>query len=172
MITDRKKAPACLRYNVNNNSGSINKEFGKDQQAAYDFASQMNETAIIRGYMFVKHKGEWVRNTIFIDHVFKIKKEGNVMKKDLVKTALGYRCFLSIEEIEVTDPKDKKECKIFEEFNNSTNIKKIALKYTDNKLFHEITNRLIELDKVDLTEEEHAERQALITLSQYFRVKF
>lgn len=30
MITDRKKAPACLRYNVNNNSGSINKEFGKD----------------------------------------------------------------------------------------------------------------------------------------------
>ena len=47
MITDRKKAPACLRYNVSNNSGSINKEFGKDQQAAYDFASQMNETAII-----------------------------------------------------------------------------------------------------------------------------
>lgn len=37
MITDRKKAPACLRYNVNNNSGSINNEFGKDQQAAYDF---------------------------------------------------------------------------------------------------------------------------------------
>lgn len=37
------------------------------------------------------------------------------MKKDLVKTALGYRCFLSIEEIEVTDPKDKKECKILEE---------------------------------------------------------
>lgn len=71
MISDRKKAPACLRYNVSNNSGSINKEFGKDQQAAYDFASQMNETAIIRGYMFVKHKDEWVRNTIFIDHVFK-----------------------------------------------------------------------------------------------------
>lgn len=94
------------------------------------------------------------------------------MKKDLVKTALGYRCFITIEEIEVTDPKDKKECKILEEFNDSTTIKKIALKYTDNKLFHEITNRLIELDKVDLTEEEHAERQALITLSQYFRVKF
>lgn len=71
MITDRKKAPACLRYNVSNNSGSINKEFGKDQQAAYDFANQMNETAIIRGYMFVKHKGEWVRNTIFIDHIFR-----------------------------------------------------------------------------------------------------
>lgn len=46
------------------------------------------------------------------------------MKKDLVKTALGYRCFLSIEEIEVTDPKDKKECKEFEEFNYFTTIKK------------------------------------------------
>lgn len=104
--------------------------------------------------------------TMFLD------KEDKVMKKDFIRTALGYRCFLIIEEIEVTDPKDKKECKIFEELNNYTTIKKIALKYTDNKLFHEITNRLIELDKVDLTEEEHAERQSLITLSQYFRVKF
>ena len=105
---------------------------------------------------------------------FNFGNEGRIrfMKKDLVKTALGYRCFLSIEEIEVTDPKDKKECKILEEFNDSTAIKKIALKYTDNKLFHEITNRLVELDKVDLTEEECAERQSLITLSQYFRVKF
>lgn len=94
------------------------------------------------------------------------------MKKDLIRTALGFRCFLIIEEIEVTDPKDRKECKMFEEFNDFTTIKKIALKYTDNKLFHEITNRLVELDKVDLTEEEHAERQSLITLSQYFRVKF
>lgn len=61
---------------------------------------------------------------------------------------------------------------MFEELNNFTAINKIALNYTNNQLFHEITNRLIELDKVDLTEEEHAERQALITLSQYFRVKF
>lgn len=81
--------------------------------------------------------------------------------------------FLSIEEIEVTDPKDRKEnVRCLEEFNDFTTIKKIALKYTDNKLFHEIMNRLVELDKVDLLEEEHAERQALITLSQYFRVKF
>lgn len=101
-----------------------------------------------------------------------LDKEDKVMKKDLIRTALGFRCFLIIEEIEVTDPKDRKECKMFEEFNYFTTIKKIALKYTDNKLFHEITNRLVELDKVDLTEEEHAERQSLITLSQYFRVKF
>lgn len=94
------------------------------------------------------------------------------MKKDLVKTALGYRCFLSIEEIEVTDLEDREKCEMFEELNYFTTIKKIALKYTDNQLFHDITNRLVELDKVDLTEEEHAERQALITLSQYFRIKF
>lgn len=94
------------------------------------------------------------------------------MKKDLIRTAIGFRCFLIIEEIEVTDPKDRKECKMFEELNNFTTIKKIALKYTDNQLFHDITNRLVEFDKVDLTEEEHAERQALITLSQYFRIKF
>nr|DAR94210.1 MAG TPA: hypothetical protein [Caudoviricetes sp.] len=101
-----------------------------------------------------------------------LDKEVKVMKKDLIRTAIGFRCFLTIEEIEVTDPKDRKECKMFEELNGFTTIKKIALKYTDNKLFHEITNRLIELDKVGLTEEENAERQALITLSQYFRVKF
>lgn len=102
----------------------------------------------------------------------KSNKKIRVMKKDLIRTAIGFRCFLIIEEIEVTDPKDRKECKMFEELNNFTTIKKIALKYTDNQLFHDITNRLVEFDKVDLTEEEHAERQALITLSQYFRIKF
>lgn len=94
------------------------------------------------------------------------------MKKDLIRTGVGYRCFLIIEEIEVTDLEDREKCEMFEELNDFTTIKKIALKYTDNKLFHEITNRLVELDKVDLIEEEHAERQSLITLSQYFRVKF
>lgn len=94
------------------------------------------------------------------------------MKKDFIRTAVGYRCFLIIEEIEVTDLEDREKCEMFEELNNFTAIKKIALKYTDNQLFHEITNRLIELDKVDLTEEEHVERQSLITLSQYFRIKF
>nr|DAY86803.1 MAG TPA: hypothetical protein [Caudoviricetes sp.] len=94
------------------------------------------------------------------------------MKKNLIRTDVGYRCFLIIEEIEVTDLEDREKCEMFEELNNFTAIKKIALNYTNNQLFHEIINRLIELDKVDLTEEEHAERQALITLSQYFRVKF
>lgn len=71
IITDRTKAPAKLRYRVSNNSGTINKEFGKNQQAAYDFANEMKETATIRGYFAFKSKGEWQTNTVFIDHVFK-----------------------------------------------------------------------------------------------------
>lgn len=71
IITDRTKAPAKLRYRVSNNSGTINEEFGKDQQAAYDFANGMNETATIRGYFVFKKRGEWQTNTVFIDHVFK-----------------------------------------------------------------------------------------------------
>lgn len=53
IITD----PAKLRYRVSNNSGTINKEFGKNQQAAYDFANEMKETATIRGYFVFKHRG-------------------------------------------------------------------------------------------------------------------
>lgn len=71
IITDKTKAPAKLRYMVSNNSGTINEKFGKDQQAAYDFANGMNETAIIRGYFVFKKRGEWQTNTVFIDHVFK-----------------------------------------------------------------------------------------------------
>ena len=71
IITDRTKAPAKLRYRVSNNSGTINEEFGKDQQAAYDLANGMNETATIRGYFVFKKRGEWQTNTVFIDHVFK-----------------------------------------------------------------------------------------------------
>lgn len=71
IITDKAKVPAKLRYKVSNNSGTINKEFGKNQQAAYDFANEMKETAIIRGYFVFKHRGQWQTNTVFIDHVFK-----------------------------------------------------------------------------------------------------
>lgn len=71
IITDKTKAPAKLRYRVSNNSGTINKEFGKNQQAAYDFANEMKETATIRGYFVFKHRGQWQTNTVFIDHVFK-----------------------------------------------------------------------------------------------------
>ena len=67
IITDKAKAPAKLRYRLSNNSGTINKEFGKDQQAA----NEMKETATIRGYFVFKHRGQWQTNTVFIDHVFK-----------------------------------------------------------------------------------------------------
>lgn len=71
IITDRTKAPAKLRYRVSNNSGTINEEFGKDQQAAYDFANEIKETAIIRGYFVFKKREKWRTNTVFIDHVFR-----------------------------------------------------------------------------------------------------
>ena len=71
IITDKAKVPAKLRYRVSNNSGTINKEFGKNQQAAYDFANEMKETAIIRGYFVFKSKGQCQTNTVFIDHVFR-----------------------------------------------------------------------------------------------------
>lgn len=67
IITDHAK----LHYRVNNNSESINKEFRNDQQAAYYFANEIKETAIIRGYFVFKHRGQWQTNTVFIDHVFK-----------------------------------------------------------------------------------------------------
>lgn len=62
IITDKAKTPAKLRYRVSNNSGTINKEFGKNQQAAYDFANEMKETATIRGYFVFKHRGQWQTN--------------------------------------------------------------------------------------------------------------
>lgn len=71
IITDKTKAPAKLRYRVSNNSGSINKEVGNDQQAAYDFANEIKETVIIRGYFVFKKRGKWRTNTVFIDHVFR-----------------------------------------------------------------------------------------------------
>lgn len=71
IITDRTKAYAKLHYRVSNNSGTIYKEFGKNQQSAYDFANGMNETATIRGYFVFKKRGEWRTNTVFIDHIFK-----------------------------------------------------------------------------------------------------
>lgn len=54
IITDRTKAYAKLHYRVSNNSGTIYKEFGKNQQSSYDFANGMNETATIRGYFVSK----------------------------------------------------------------------------------------------------------------------
>lgn len=71
IITDRKEAPKKLHYTVCNVSGSIYERFGKNQEAAYQFANNMSETAIIRGFYVFKKYGKWETNTVFIDHVFK-----------------------------------------------------------------------------------------------------
>lgn len=72
MITDKNKAPKDLHYNVSNNSGSINKNFGKgDIQAAYDFAETMKENAAIRGWVYFKHCGKWEHNTVYMNHIFR-----------------------------------------------------------------------------------------------------
>lgn len=73
MITDKTKAPKNLHYSVTNNCGSIFKNFGKNQNEAYKFALDMDETAIIRGFYVFKRFGKWEKNTIFIDHIFKDK---------------------------------------------------------------------------------------------------
>ena len=70
-ITDKNKAPKNLHYSVTNNSGSIFKTFGKNQDEAYKFAESMNETAIIRGWYYYKDRGKWAKRTIFIDHIFR-----------------------------------------------------------------------------------------------------
>lgn len=87
------------------------------------------------------------------------------MEKVFVKTEGNLRCFLYIENIVITDQEDKKMFSEMEDRNNHNGCREIAKKYTENKLFHEIVDRLIELDEVDLTWEEREERQSLITLS-------
>lgn len=93
-----------------------------------------------------------------------------MMEKVFVRTEGNLRCFLYIESIVITDPEDKKLFLEMEDENNHTGCREIAKKYTENKLFHEIVDRLIKLEEVDLTWEEREERQSLITLVQYFRI--
>ncbi len=52
IITDKTKAPAKLRYRVSNNSGSINKEFGKNQQAAYPGMENNKQSDTVTGNNF------------------------------------------------------------------------------------------------------------------------
>lgn len=61
IITDKAKTPAKLRYRVSDNSGTINKEFGKNQQAAYDFANEMKETAPYADILLLNIEGNGKR---------------------------------------------------------------------------------------------------------------
>lgn len=82
------------------------------------------------------------------------------------------RCQLVIEEIVITNASDRKNAECLTDNNQHNEVRKIALKYTKNKLFKQMVERISELSKVDLTNEEYAEYQELIRFSYYFRVVF
>lgn len=81
-------------------------------------------------------------------------------------------CQLVIEEITITKASDRKKAECLTDDNNHNEVRKIALKYTNNELFKQVVTRISELEKVDLTEEEIAEHQELIRFSQHFRIIF
>ncbi len=49
---------------MSNNSGTINKEFGKNQQAAYDFANEMKETDIL--FLNIEGNGKRIRYSLIM----------------------------------------------------------------------------------------------------------
>ena len=81
-------------------------------------------------------------------------------------------CQLVIEEIVITDASDRKNAERLTDNNQHNEVRKIALKYTNNELFKQVVDRISELGKVDLTNEEIAEHQALISFTQHYRIIF
>lgn len=81
-------------------------------------------------------------------------------------------CQIIIEEIQITKASDKKKAERLTDNNYHNEVRKIALKYTDNKLFEQVVNRISELEKNDLTYLEIAEHQELIRFTQHFRILF
>ena len=81
-------------------------------------------------------------------------------------------CHIIIEEIQITNDSDKNEAERLTDNNHHNEVRKIALKYTNNELFKQVVTRISELEKVDLTNEEIAEHQALISFVQHYRIIF
>nr|DAU63585.1 MAG TPA: hypothetical protein [Caudoviricetes sp.] len=81
-------------------------------------------------------------------------------------------CQLVIEEIVITNASDRKNAERLTDNNQHNEVRKIALKYTNNELFKQVVVRISELEKVDLTNEEIAEYQALISFTQHYRIIF
>lgn len=101
------------------------------------------------------------------------------MKADIWQTNFGgelkTHCAIVIEEISITSKRDIKRAKELTNENNHNEVRKIALKYTDNNLFRGVVMRLDELNKKSfskLTEEEQAEHQALVKFAEHFRIIF
>lgn len=82
-------------------------------------------------------------------------------------------CRIIIEEIHITKPFDVKKAKELEDKNYHNEVSMIALKYTKNEVFKQMVERIDELNNKDeRTPVELAEHQALISLSDYFRIVF
>lgn len=81
-------------------------------------------------------------------------------------------CQLVIEEITITKAADKKKAERLTDENRHNEVRKIALKYTQNDLFKQVVTRISELERVDLTPEELAEHQELVRFTQHFRIIF
>lgn len=81
-------------------------------------------------------------------------------------------CQLVIEEIAITKASDNKKAERLTDENRYNEVRKIALKYTQNELFKQVVTRISELERVDLTPEELAEYQELVKFTQYFRIIF
>lgn len=81
-------------------------------------------------------------------------------------------CQLVIEEIAITNASDRKNAERLTDNNQHNEVRKIALKYTNNELFKQVVVRISELEKVDLTNKEIAEYQALISFTQHYRIIF
>lgn len=81
-------------------------------------------------------------------------------------------CQLVIEEITIALAADRKEAARLTELNLHNEVRKIALEYTNNKLFKQVVTRISELERVDLTPEELAEHQELVKFTQHFRIIF
>lgn len=98
------------------------------------------------------------------------------MKTDTWTTNFGgqnqIHCQVIIEEITIRDSNDIAKAKELEEDNQHLEVRKLSLKYTDNDLYKDVVTRLSELDKVDLTPEQIAIRQELISFTQHFPIIF
>lgn len=81
-------------------------------------------------------------------------------------------CQLVIEEITIALAADRKEAARLTELNLHNEVRKIALEYTNNKLFKQVVTRISELERDDLTPEELAEHQELVKFTQHFRIIF
>lgn len=81
-------------------------------------------------------------------------------------------CQLVIEEITITKATDKKKAERLTDENRHNEVRKMALKYTQNELFKQVVTRISELERVDLTPEQLAEHQELVKFTRHFRIIF